>query len=100
MCIRDRYANYPDLASRPLLLSLMQLLWDRGEGNGYAHNLTDNALPNTNDHEVLLQLALGDHQVTNYSAEVEARTIGAKRYDPTLIPQRSWDLDYEALPPT
>ena len=94
------YANYPDLASRPLLLSLMQLLWDRGEGNGYAHNLTDNPLPNTNEHEVLLQLANGDHQVTNFAAEVEARTIGAERYSPTLLPQRTWDMDYEALPPT
>ena len=94
------YANYPDLSSRPLLLSLMQLLWDRGEGNGYAHNMTDEPLENTNPHEVLLQLALGDHQVTNFSAEVEARTIGAVRYSPTLRPERTWDLDYEALPPT
>ena len=93
------YKNYPDLASRPLLLALMQLLWDRGEGNGYAEAMTDNPLPNTNDHEVLLQLALGDHQVTNYAAEVEARTIGAVRYAPTLVPARTWDLDYEALPP-
>jgi hypothetical protein len=93
------YANYPDLSSRPLLLSLMQLLWDRGEGNGYAHNLTDNPLENTNPHEVLLQLALGDHQVSNFAAEVEARTIGAVRYSPTLLPSRTWDMDYEALPP-
>ncbi|HNG57959.1 MAG TPA: hypothetical protein PLX70_11000, partial [Solirubrobacterales bacterium] len=42
--------------------------------------------------------ALGDHQVTNYAAEVEARTIGAVRYAPTLRPERTWDLDYEALP--
>ena len=93
------YKNYPDEASRPLLLSLMQLLWDRGEGNGYANNLTDNPLPNTNSHEVLLRVALGDHQVSNYTAEVEARTIGAKRYSPTLLPARTWDMDYEALPP-
>ncbi|HMY25231.1 MAG: hypothetical protein U0R29_05650 [Solirubrobacterales bacterium] len=92
------YPNYPDMSSRQLLLSLIQLLWDRGEGNGYANNMTDNPLPNTNSHEVLLQLALGDHQVTNYAAEVEARTIGAVRYAPTLRPERTWDLDYEALP--
>jgi len=93
------YKNYPDLASRPLLLALMQLLWDRGEGNGYANNLTDNPLPNTNQHDVLMRVALGDHQVTNFAAEVEARTIGAKRYAPTLLSSRTWDLDYEALPP-
>ena len=93
------YANYPDEASRPLLLSLMQLLWDRGEGNGYAEAMTDNPLPNTPQHDVLLRLALGDHQVTNFAAEVEARTIGAVRYSPTLLSSRGWDLDYEALPP-
>lgn len=93
------YSKYPDEASRPLLLSLMQLLWDRGEGNGYAEAMTDKPLPNTNSHEVLLQLALGDHQVSNYAAEVEARTIGAVRYAPTLVPARTWDMDYEALPP-
>jgi len=93
------YSNYPDQASRPLLLSLMQLLWDRGEGNGYAQAMTDNPLPNTPEHDVLLRVALGDHQVSNFAAEVEARTIGAVRYAPTLLPSRSWDLDYEALPP-
>ncbi len=93
------YKNYPNMAERPLLLSMVQLLWDRGEGNGYANNMTTNPLPNTNKHQVLLRVALGDHQVTNYAAEVEARTIGAKRYAPTLVPARTWDLDYEALPP-
>ncbi len=92
------YANYPDLAERPLLLSLMQLLWDRGEGNGYAHNLTDNPLPGTNPHEVLMRVAVGDHQVSNYTAEVLARTSGAKRYSPTLVPERRWQLNYEAIP--
>ena len=93
------YQNYPDLASRPLLLSLMQQLWDRGEGNGYANNMTDNPLENTPPHTVLLQPAIGDHQVSNFAMEVEARTIGAKRFAPTTIAGRSWDDDYEALPP-
>jgi hypothetical protein len=92
------YDSYPNLAERPLLLSLMQLLWDRGEGNGYAHNVTDNPLPNTNSHEVLMRVAVGDHQVSNYTAEVEARTIGAKRYGPTLVPERRWQLNYEVIP--
>ena len=92
------YANYPDQAERVLLLSLMQLLWDRGEGNGYAHNLTDNPLPNTNPHEVLMRVAVGDHQVSNYTAEVLARTTGAKRYSPTLVPERRWQMNYEAIP--
>ncbi len=87
------YANYPSELERPMLLSLMQLLWDRGEANGYAHNMTTNPLPNTNAHEVLLQPAVGDHQVANVSAEVEARTIGASVYSPGLKPGRHWESD-------
>ncbi len=34
------YDNYPDELERPLILSLMQMLWDRGEANGYAHHMT------------------------------------------------------------
>ena len=71
----------------------MQLLWDRGEGNGYAHNLTTDPLDNTPPHEVLLQAALGDHQVANITAEVEARTVGAAVYDPALEAGRHWEDD-------
>src|SRR3954447_15824835 len=87
------YDNYPNQLERPLLLSLMQLLWDRGEANGYAHHMTDDPLPNTPSHNVLLQLAYGDHQVTNYAAEVEARTIGARVETPALDPGRHWDVN-------
>ena len=87
------YAHYPKQLERPLMLSLIQLLWDRGEANGYAHNMTTDPLANTPPHEVLLQAALGDHQVANVSAEVEARTIGASVYEPALEPGRHWDVD-------
>jgi hypothetical protein len=87
------YANYPSLIERPVMLALVQLLWDRGEANGYAHNMTTDPLPDTQPHQVLLQAALGDHQVANVSAEVEARTIGASIYSPTLKAGRHWESD-------
>ena len=34
------YDNYPNQAERPLILSLIQMVWDRGEANGYAHHIT------------------------------------------------------------
>jgi hypothetical protein len=89
------WANYPGLNQRPLVLSLMQLLWDRGEANGYAEHMTDDPLPNTPEHHVLLQLAYGDHQVTNVAAEVEARTIGAEVHTPELDPGRHWESSAE-----
>jgi hypothetical protein len=87
------YDNYPNELERPLIFSLMQLLWDRGEANGYAHHMTTDPLPNTPPHDVLLHVAFGDHQVANVAAEVEARTIGAPVYQPALDPGRHWELD-------
>jgi hypothetical protein len=82
------YPNYPNELARPLMLSLIQMLWDRGEPNGYAHRMTTNPLPNTPPHKVLLNVAFGDHQVTNWAADVEARTIGASTHRPILDPGR------------
>ena len=82
------YPNYPDEEARPLVFDMMQLLWDRGEPNGYAARMTSNPLPDTPAHQVLLDVAFGDHQVTNYQADVEARTIGAKAHHPVLYKGR------------
>ena len=80
------YPNYPDELVRPLILTLVQMLWDRGEPNGYANRMTTNPLPDTPPHRVLLNRRLGDHQVTNFAADVEARTIGASAHVPILDP--------------
>lgn len=87
------YKYYPGYRERPLVLALMQLLWDRGEPNGYAQVMTDDPLPNTPPHEVMLRVAFGDHQVSNVTAEVEARTIGARIYSPALNDGRHWEQD-------
>ena len=87
------YQNYPNELERPLILSLIQTLWDRGEANGYAHHMTDDPLPNTPAHTVLLHEAFGDHQVANVTTEVEARTIGAAIRQPALDPGRHSDVN-------
>jgi hypothetical protein len=84
------YDNYPKQLERPLIFSLVQMLWDRSEANGYAHHITGDPLPDTPAHAVLLHAAFGDHQVANVAAEVEARTIGASVYQPALDPGRYW----------
>jgi hypothetical protein len=83
------YPKYPDQVERPLILDLAQLLWDRGEGDGYAQHMTSDPLPNTIKHTVLLDVGLGDHQVTPYQADVEARTIGASIHTPIVPAGRS-----------
>jgi hypothetical protein len=82
------YHAYPSEADRQVVLALMQMLWDRGEPDGYAENMTTKPLPDTPPHEVLMQVAFGDHQVSNWAAAVEARTIGAYIHAPILDPQR------------
>ncbi|MDQ3759775.1 MAG: hypothetical protein M3331_07530, partial [Actinomycetota bacterium] len=85
------YDNYPSELERPLILGLIQMLWDRGEMNGYAHHLSGDPLANTPDHEVLMQVAFGDHQVTMWSADVAARTMGAATNPMPLDPGRHPD---------
>ena len=85
-------ASYLDELDRTFVYSWIQILWDRGETNGYAHHLTKDPYPNTPNHVVLLHEAFGDHQVANVATEVEARTIGAQIVQPALAPGRHSDL--------
>jgi hypothetical protein len=88
------YAAYPDQSLHPLILDLMQQLWDRGDPDGYAAQMTSHPLPDTPPHKVLMQVAYGDFQVSMYAAAVEARTVGASAYKPALDPQRSQDAGW------
>jgi len=84
------YPNYPDGLDRNIILSLLQTLWDRSEGDGYAQHMAGDPLPGTPTHRVVLEAAFGDHQVTNYAVEVEAATIGAAAHVPA--PPDHWGL--------
>ncbi len=93
------YPSYPNELQRPLLLALIQMLWDRSEPNGYARHITNDPLPGTPPHYVLLHEALGDHQVANLGTQVEARTIGASVHSPTVNVGRSYEVTpYYGIP--
>ena len=85
------YNAYPDKVTQQLLFALLQMLWDRGEGNGYAQHMTSEHYANTPAHQVLLEVAFGDYQVTNHAAEAEARTIGADYLETALAAGRHWE---------
>jgi hypothetical protein len=86
------YQSYPQLNERQLIFALMQMLWDRAEPDGYAQHMTDHPYLDTPKHEVLLMSGYGDHQVTDYAAEVEARTIGARVLKSDMLrPWRPWE---------
>jgi len=82
------YRTYTDPLERQLVLSFIQNLWDHGEANGYAQHMTTDPPADTPAHSVLMTVAFGDHQVTNWASEVEARTIGARIRAPLLDPGR------------
>jgi hypothetical protein len=86
------YTTYPSELERPLLLSVIQILWDRSDPNGYVNQVTDHPLPNTPPHQVMYQASFGDHQVANVTADTAARSAGAAVDPQPLEPGRSPDV--------
>ena len=90
---------YPSALDRKIGFGLIQMLWDRGEANGYLQHLGSDPYPDTPEHEVLYFEAFADHQVANLGTEYAARTIGAHVREPALRAGRGtaaedfWGLD-------
>ena len=87
------YLAYPNSFDQSFILSLIQMLWDRGETNGYANHLRQpdafTALGHpTPDHEVMLNVAFGDHQVADVTAEIMARSFVGAVHRPGTEPGR------------
>jgi hypothetical protein len=76
--------NYRDRSLHPVVLDLLQQLWDRADPDAYAQLMTSRPPPRTPPHVVLMQVAYGDFQVSMYAAAMEARSIGAAAYQPAL----------------
>ena len=75
---------YINPVDQQVVLQLAQLLWDRGENEGYAEHLTSNPYPGIPAKQVFIIENYGDHQVANVSAEMLARTIGAHNHQPAF----------------
>jgi hypothetical protein len=82
--------SYPEPFTQLLSLNLVQMLWDRGETNGYAQHVTRRPYPRTRKHTVLLLGAVGDHQVSEFALQVEARTMRAAGHVPWVAPGREF----------
>jgi hypothetical protein len=82
---------FPDPAHVQLILALNQTLWDSGEGSGYSWAMNHTPLPDTPAKSVLLQVAIGDAQVTTLGAHVMARAYGAALIEDPARPV--WGLE-------
>jgi hypothetical protein len=95
---------YPSELDRLLIISVVQMLWDRGEGAGYVQHLTADPYPGTAAKDVLLHVAFGDWQVSELTAMIAAREMGATIHRPVTAEGRSreiepgWGLEATAYP--
>jgi hypothetical protein len=80
--------GYPDPLDKPLMWSVIQMLYDRGENNGYVNHVTGDPLPGSTATRVLIHVALGDMTVTETAGEILARTMGVPRHNPTIVLDR------------
>ena len=93
VALQNQFDDARDIA---LLIAIMQNAWDAGEAGGYAHFMTDEPLPDTPPHEVLIQVGIGDAQVTTLGAHLMARAYGAPSLAPAVRP--IWGVDEVAAP--
>jgi len=71
--------KYPRSIDRMESLALIQILWDRMDGSGYASYIS-NPLPNTPSHRSIWHYGLGDAQVSWLGAHAIALSAGASMY--------------------
>ncbi|MFW5920301.1 MAG: hypothetical protein ACOCUS_00575 [Polyangiales bacterium] len=77
-------AWYPNHIDRMIFVAgLLQQLWDMGEGAGYAHDFNEDPPEGMPEKQALLQVAIGDVQVTTLGAQIQARAFNAN----TVMPE-------------
>jgi hypothetical protein len=79
-----------------ICLNVMQQTWDRADPGSFTGHIQNDLFPGTPEHRVILQPAIGDHQVTTLGAHMMARAIGAVAIRPQT--RAMWEID-EVDPP-
>jgi hypothetical protein len=79
-------ADFSDQRDIALLISAFQTAWDPGESAGYAYALSRDPLPGAPPKRLLLQVAIGDAQVSTLGAHIAARALGAASVAPAVRP--------------
>lgn len=105
--------TFPDSLDAQVAIASTQSEFDYTDPATYAPHLINDPLPGVPAKRVLLQMSIGDAQVTNLSTEILARTIGVKGFDlelpiygvdsvtaPLDSAYTQWDSHPSPLPPT
>lgn len=78
--------RYTDPRDITVLIASFQNLWDPGETAGWAWALNKEPDPKVGPKQALLQVAIGDAQVTGLGAHIQARALGAATVAPQTRP--------------
>ena len=92
MLLNGAYSDHRDIM---LLIAVFQNLWDPGEGAGWSWAMNRDPDPDIGAKQVLMQVAIGDAQVSNVGAQIQARAFGAS----TVAPQTKPVFGVEEKPP-
>jgi hypothetical protein len=82
LLFQEKFTDHRDIT---MMIALMQQLWDPGEAAGWMHTMDDTS-GGVGAKDVLLQVAIGDAQVTTLGAQVMARAYGASTIAPQTRP--------------
>ena len=77
---------YNDQRDIMFLIALFQNLWDPGEGAGWAWAMNRQPNATVGPKQVLMQVAIGDAQVSTLGAHIQARAFGASTVAPQFRP--------------
>jgi hypothetical protein len=85
-------AEYPDQRDITFWMALIQNVWDSADPGGMGRQFNEEPLDGV-AHEVLIQDALGDYQVTTLGAHLMARAYGADMLEPPV--REIWGIDVQ-----
>ena len=92
--LRGQYESDMDIS---LMIALMQMLWDPGEGSGWAFYMNQRAIDDdTPAKQALIQVGIGDAQVPTLGAHIQARAWGASLVEPAV--RDVWGLETRQPP--
>jgi len=89
---------YPDPLDDELLISIMQMRWDKTEPSGIANTVLDGTPTGVPPKQLLMQIALADEQVSDFAAYWEARTMKVPVVSPTVA--SPWGMTAKDAPQT
>jgi hypothetical protein len=78
--------KYNDGRDITLLVQLVQMLWDVGETAGWAHEVNRDTPAGLPAKSVLMQIGIGDSQVSTLGGQLMARSFGASLVAPAYRP--------------